>query len=166
MLFFALIAIITLLAKLVLSFAAPTAADWRNAMRLGLAAALIFTGIDHLITPQRYLPMMPSFVPWPAEIVAFTGVCEIAGAVGLFIPRLRTLAGIMLAVYFVCVFPANIRNAIEGLSVDGLPGAGWYYWARLAFQPLVIWWTLYASAVIGWPFRGRAHETSSRPALS
>jgi uncharacterized membrane protein len=42
----------------------------------------------------------------------------------------------MLAIYFVCVFPANIKNAIEGLSVQGLPGANWYYWMRLLFQPL------------------------------
>jgi uncharacterized membrane protein len=47
------------------------------------------------------------------------------------------------------VFPANIKNAVEGVVVEGLPTASWYYWVRLLFQPLAIWWTLRASEVIG-----------------
>ncbi len=121
-------------------------------MRWSLAAALLFFGTDHLVNPGRYLPMMPDFVPFPYEVVLFTGLCEIAGAVGLLVPRLRRLAGILLAVYFVCVFPANIKNAIEGLDVEGLPAAAWYYWVRLLFQPLAIWWALRAAEVIG-PWR-------------
>jgi uncharacterized membrane protein len=127
-------------------------------MRWGLSLALVSTGIYHLLTPGRYLPMMPSFVPFHTEVVFLTGLCEVAGAVGLLLPRLRYLAGTMLAIYFVCVFPANIKNAIEGLSVQGLPGANWYYWVRLLFQPLVIWWTLYSSAAIDWPLRQRATQ--------
>ena len=76
--------------------------------------------------------------------------------------ELRYLAGILLAIYFVCVFPANIKNAIEGLSVEGLPAANWYYWARLLFQPLVIWWTLYSSAAIDWPLRQRTTQDAPR----
>jgi uncharacterized membrane protein len=155
MLFFALIGSITLVAGLASRVGVPGLNDWRACMRWGLALALIFTGIDHLVNPARYLPMMPASVPLHPEIVAFTGVCELAGAVGLMIPRLRRLAGILLVIYFVCVFPANIKNAVEGLSVEGLPSANWYYWVRLAFQPLVIWWTLYAAGVIDLPFRRR-----------
>ena len=156
MLFFALVSIITVLARLSSRLGASGLADWRACMRWGLSLGLVFAGIDHLLTPERYLPMMPSFVPFPAEVVFFTGLCELAGAVGLVVPRLRHLAGIMLAIYFVCVFPANIKNAIEGLSVAGLPTANWYYWLRLLFQPLVIWWTLYSSAAIDWPLvKGR-----------
>jgi uncharacterized membrane protein len=156
MLFFALIASITLLAGLADRFGVSGLRDWRARMRWGLSLSLIFTGIDHIANPGRYLPMMPAFVPLHAEIILFTGICELAGAVGLLIPRLRRLTGIMLAIYFFCVFPANIKNAIEGLSVEGLPSANWYYWVRLAFQPLVIWWTLYAADIVDWPFRRRA----------
>jgi uncharacterized membrane protein len=162
MLFFALIVLATLLARVASHLGVPGLADWRAAMRLGLALALIFTGIDHLVTPERYLPMMPGFVPFPAQVVLFTGLCEIAGAIGLMHPRLRRLAGVMLAIYFVCVFPANIKNAIEGLAVGGLPSAGWYYWVRLLFQPLVIWWALYASAIIDWPFRRKRTPVTAR----
>jgi uncharacterized membrane protein len=89
--------------------------------------------------------MMPRFVPYPRAVVLFTGLCEIAGGIGLLIPGMRLLAGFMLAVYFVCVFPANIKNAVEGLAVEGLPRNRWYYWLRLPFQPVAIGWALYCS---------------------
>jgi uncharacterized membrane protein len=155
MLFFALIAAVTVLTALLSRLGVPGLGDWRARMRWGLSLALVFTGLDHLLNPGRYLPMMPAFVPFPAEVVLFTGVCELAGAIGLAVPRFRRMAGIMLAIYFVCVFPANIKNAVEGLTVQGLPSPGWYYWVRLLFQPLVIWWALYASGMTDWPFRRR-----------
>ncbi len=151
MLFFALILVVTLLAALASRLGVPGLTDWRACMRWGLALALVFTGVDHLVTPQRYLAMMPDFVPFHPQIVLFTGVCEILGAIGMLIPRLRHLAGVMLAIYFVCVFPANINNAIAGLAVQGLPTGRWYYWVRLLFQPAVIWWALYSTSVIAWP---------------
>ena len=80
---------------------------------------------------------------------------EIAGGIGLLLPELRRLAGAMLALYFVAVFPANLHNALNGLAVEGLPQAQWYYWVRLAFQPCAVWWALYCAQLIGWPFAGR-----------
>jgi len=59
----------------------------------------------------------------------------------------------MLAVYFVAVFPANIHNALNGLAVEGLPQAGWYYWLRLPFQPLAIWWALFSAQLVRWPLK-------------
>lgn len=48
-------------------------------------------------------------MPSPAFLVAFTGVAELAGAVGLLAPwpLLRELTGIALVVFLVLVFPAN-----------------------------------------------------------
>lgn len=91
-------------------FAAGSGIDVSTAMRWGMAAGLLFFGADHWLKPGRYLPMMPRFVPYPRAVVLFTGLCEIAGGIGLLIPGLRLLAGFMLAVYFVCVFPANIKT--------------------------------------------------------
>jgi uncharacterized membrane protein len=130
-------------------------------MRIALVAALLFFGTDHLLTPERYLPMVQGMVPWPQFIVVFTGVCELAGAVGLLVPRLRRLAGIMLAIYFIAVFPANIRNAIQGLSVAGLPEAQWYYWIRLVFQPVAVWWALFSAGVTPWPLSKRRPQPSA-----
>jgi uncharacterized membrane protein len=126
-----------------------------------MALALVLVGADHWVSPQRYLAMMPAWIPLHLELVLFTGAAEIAGALGLLVPKLRRLAGFMLALYFVAVFPANVHNALNGLAVEGLPQAGWYYWARLPFQPLAIWWALYASGLIRWPFAGRRELQAS-----
>lgn len=128
-------------------------------MRQGMAAALIFFGVDHLVTPGRYLPMLPDLLPFPENIVLITGLCELAGAIGLLAPRTRRLAGLMLAIYFVCVFPANIKNALEGTVVDGLPTLSWYYWIRLLFQPFAVWWALYASGVAEFPLIAARRRT-------
>jgi uncharacterized membrane protein len=139
----------------VLTFAAlplPGVKDWPARMRLAMALALFFVGADHWVNPQRYLAMMPPWIPLHLELVLFTGAAEIAGGLGLLIPRFRKSAGLLLAIYFVAVFPANIHNAVHGLSVEGLPQAAWYYWLRLPFQPLAIWWALFSAQLITWPF--------------
>jgi uncharacterized membrane protein len=95
-------------------------------------------------------------VPWPAQIIRFTGLCELLGAAGLLIPRLRKFAGLMLALYALCVFPANIKQAFW---MGGAHPSAWrwlYHGPRMVAQPLIIWWSLWASGVTDWPFRKRA----------
>ena len=52
-----------------------------------------------------------------------TGLCGIAGTIALLTGRFRYLAGVMLALYAVCVFPANIKHATDG--VVGGTRLGW-----------------------------------------
>ena len=63
------------------------------AMRLILAAFYLSAGILHLTAPSGFVRIVPAFVPWPEVVVLFTGVCEIAGAVGLMFLGLRRAAG-------------------------------------------------------------------------
>lgn len=151
MMFFFLILGIAGVGALLARLGVPGLATWPDRIRIGLAAGLMMAGVDHLLTPERYMAMIESFLPYAKEIVFITGVCEVAGALGVLWGETRRLAGICLAVYFVCVFPANINNAINGLQVDGLPQAAWYYWVRLLFQPLIIWFALLAGGVIRRP---------------
>jgi uncharacterized membrane protein len=155
MLFFALLLVLALLAI-------PLSKTWPARMRLAMALALLFAGSDHWINPQRYLPMMPPWIPLHLELVLFTGAAEIAGGIGLLWAKTRRLAGWMLAVYFVAVFPANIHNALNGLAVDGLPQASWYYWLRLPFQPLALWWALFSAQLIRWPFAERTYRRQAQ----
>lgn len=109
----------------------------------------------HLRSPGGFLPIVPLWVPFPREVVLTTGVCEIAGAVALLVPRLRWWAGVMLAAYAVCVYPANIRHAIDHVAVGGVVLGPWYHVPRLLFQPVIVWWALFAGRVIDWPFGRR-----------
>jgi uncharacterized membrane protein len=113
-------------------------------------------GVLHLRAPQPFLAIVPDWVPQPRAVVMLTGLCEIAGALGLLIPRLRHFAGAMLALYALCVFPANIKHAVYDVQVPGLPTGLAYHIPRLALQPVLIWWALYCSGVIDWPLRRRA----------
>lgn len=134
-------------------------------MRAGMAVVLLFTGTDHLVNTWRYLPMMPDAVPWPREIVLFTGLCEMLGGMGLLWHRTRRLAGMMLAIFFVCVLPANIKAAWQGIQILGLEAPSWVYWARIPLQAVVVWWALYAARVVSWP-GGAAATAPSRPTVS
>lgn len=147
---FFLLLVILMLAAMVASWLGIAGlADWPARMRLAMSLSLIAVGVDHLLTPGRYEPMVPDLMTYTFEIVIFTGLCEIAGALGLLTQRWRKLAAIALAIYFVAVFPANLKVAMEGTTVVGMPKSPWYYWTRLLFQPLFIWWALYAGGVIG-----------------
>jgi uncharacterized membrane protein len=121
-----------------------------------LALIYAYVGFRHLNAPEFFLPIVPEWVPEPRLVVLATGACEIAGAVALMTGRLRYMAGVMLALYAVCVYPANIKHALDSVAIGGTK-LGWgYHGPRLAFQPVFVWWALFAGAVIDWPF-GRRH---------
>ena len=121
-------------------------------MRLFMAAFYLAAGMLHIVAPAGFVLIVPDAAPWPETTVIATGLCEIAGAAGLMTQRLRRDAGIALAVYAVCVFPANIKHALFMVPVAGLPVSWWYHGPRLALQPLLVWWALYCAEVTDWPF--------------
>jgi uncharacterized membrane protein len=87
--------------------------------------------------------------------VLATGVWELVGAALLALPNSRAnwWGGVAMASYAVAVFPANIKHAIDGVALGG-EVFGWGYHApRLAFQPVFVWWALWAGKVINWPWR-------------
>jgi uncharacterized membrane protein len=124
-------------------------------MRWVLAAFYMLAGTLHLAVPDKFLLIIPDWVPLPDATVVLTGLCEIAGSIALLFRRTAPLAGAMLALYAVCVFPANITHAVTGIHVPGLPDSWWYHAPRLAFQPVFVWWALFCVGLIDWPTRGR-----------
>lgn len=137
----------------------PTVA--RPVVRALLAAAFLVAGILHLRFPGPLLTITPSWVAYAPQVIALTGLAEIAGAAGLMMPRVRRAAGVGLALYSVCVFPANIQHAIVDLGL-AQPVLGWaYHGPRLLFQPVIVWACLWAATVIDWPFHGRQPAPST-----
>ena len=125
----------------------------RNVMRWAMAVFYVVAGIGHVLHPDPFLAIVPSWVPFPREVILLTGLCEIAGAIALFTTRLRAIAGIMLALYALCVWPANIKHALDHIVLPPIPDTWWYHGPRLAFQPVLIWWALFSAGVIDWPWR-------------
>jgi uncharacterized membrane protein len=137
------------------------AARTRTVLRWLMIAIYAAAGAGHLAAPDAFLPIVPDWVPFPREVILVTGLCELAGAAALATPRLRRLAGIMLALYALCVWPANIKQAFWHIAVPPIPDTWWYHAPRLAFQPVLIWWALFCSGAIDWPWR-RASPVNRR----
>ena len=130
--------------------------------RYALAAVYAPFGLLHMRAAAAFLPIMPPGIPYPRTVVVLTGVCELAGAVGLLVPRTRRAAGVALALYAVCVFPANLYHALAHRHVPPLPDSWWYHGPRLLFQPVFVWWALFAGGVTDWPWRRAPAATGVR----
>ncbi|MET0443855.1 MAG: hypothetical protein ABW151_04705 [Pseudorhodoplanes sp.] len=124
-------------------------------MRWVLAAFFAAAGIAHLRIPETLLLITPGWVPFAREVIIATGVFEIAASIALLSrTRLRWWAGVALALYALCVWPANVKHAMDGVEMPLIGNSWWYHAPRLALQPVIIWACLFCAGVTDWPWRG------------
>ena len=110
------------------------------------AFLFIAAGMYHFAEPHGFANMLPEWVPFRVPLVHLTGILEFLLAALLLLPAERRLTGTVTAWYLVLIFPANLYAAWKGIPAPGMeetPQAG--LWVRLLFQPLLIWWVLWAS---------------------
>lgn len=131
--------------------------------RVGLSLFFIFTAVGHFISTEEMARMLPPFVPYRVGLVYLTGVLELLGAIGVWIPRLTRLTGILLIVMLIGILPANVYSAINRVDFGGHGVGPAYLLVRVPFQLFVIWWTYFATEQ-DW-FRRRA-ETKGSPEAS
>ena len=100
----------------------PRLASPVTSLRWALAMMFLFTASAHF-GPQRadLVHMVPSMFRDPELLVTLTGIAEILGAIGLVIPRIAPVAASGLALLLVAMFPANIKAALEDLTIGGRP---------------------------------------------
>lgn len=109
--------------------------------RIAFSFGFIVVGIMHLVQPEGLTYMIDGILPYPRFWVYLTGVLEIVLALLLHVKKLQKVAGWLIIIYLIAVFPANINVAIQNLPPPGgLPPQRWYVWSRLLFQPLYIGW--------------------------
>jgi uncharacterized membrane protein len=112
--------------------------------RLGLAAFFTLAGAMHFLRPRFYEAIVPpSLQAQKKEVVAVSGVAEIAGAAMLLHPASRRLGRWWLLSLLAAVFPANVHMAVKpeqirGLDLRKIPR--WALWMRLPLQPLAMLW--------------------------
>jgi uncharacterized membrane protein len=127
----------------------------RAVMRWMLAALYAAAGIAHLLAPDQFLAITPSWVPLAPQVIFLTGVFELAASAALLTRPLRPWAGITMALYALCVWPANFKHALEGIDLPYISSSWLYHGPRLALQPVIMWWALYCAGVTDWPWRRR-----------
>jgi uncharacterized membrane protein len=110
-------------------------------MRLGrilMGAMYVTAGLAHFAFPRLYQGIMPDYMPAHRALVVLSGVAEIAGGIGVLIPRTRRVAAWGLVILLVAVFPANIWMVQHPERFSGMPL--WALWMRLPLQLLFIAW--------------------------
>jgi uncharacterized membrane protein len=113
-----------------------------------LGLGYIAAAILHFARPQAMIRITPDWVPHAELVVALSGIAEAVGALALLQPwsrRLRRAAGIALALYALCVFPANINHMLIDMA-RAEPELGLaYHGPRMLLQPVLIWLALWVS---------------------
>lgn len=118
----------------------------KRALLFVMSAFYVLAGVNHFRDPGFYLPMMPGYLPWHAELVALSGAAEIGLGLALLVPRWRRLAAFGVMALLVAVFPANLHVALRDVPIGGrTEGLGIWNWVRLPLQiPLLAWAWWYA----------------------
>jgi len=128
----------------------------RTVARWVLGIVLCVAGVGHL-TDQRveFQAQVPSWFPIDADVVVVvSGVVEVLLGLALIVAGSRifpegTVAkvGLVVAAFFIVIFPGNIAQFIDGRSAFGLDTDAERF-IRLWFQPLLVLWALWSTG--GW----------------
>ena len=111
---------------------------------LTVALAILFTGMGVTHFVPSVARGMAAIIPPRLKgtgllsgksLVRFTGVCEIAGGIGLLVPATHVAAAVALIVFLVAVFPAN---AYASQHPERFGRAAIPFWPRLAAQVALI----------------------------
>jgi uncharacterized membrane protein len=117
--------------------------SWREAGLFAVAIMFLFTGATHFTGMKHdYAAMLPSPLSENLGVIYLTGALQIAGAIGLLIPRTRRLAGVCLVLLLVAMFPGNVYAAVNDVEFRG--EAPTPLWLRTPIQLLfvgMVWWT-------------------------
>ncbi|MBP6844262.1 MAG: DoxX family protein [Kofleriaceae bacterium] len=112
----------------------------KAALRWLLTALMVAAGANHFVSPDPYVAMMPAALPAHLALVYVSGVAEIAGGLGLILPRTRRAAAWGLVLLLLAVFPANVNMAVNHLPLGERALPTWALWGRLPLQALLIAW--------------------------
>ncbi|MBT0566520.1 DoxX family membrane protein [Williamsia sp. CHRR-6] len=119
----------------------------RTIARVALGSFMTFAGISHLtFAREEFSAQVPDFVPLPTDVtVLASGGVEIAlGTSLIFLKNRRAIVGLLLAAFFVAIFPGNIAQWVHHRDAFGLTSDRARF-IRLFFQPVLIAWALWSS---------------------
>ncbi len=96
-------------------------------------------GIGHFTSAGHafFVGIVPPYLTNASLLVYVSGAFELAGVVGLLIPRLRRYAGYGLMALVVAVSPANVHMWLHPELFPDFPR--WVFAARLMFQLVLLW---------------------------
>ena len=106
-----------------------------------MSVFLFFAGSIHLISPENFLPAIPSFIPLPEIIIYLTGILEIFIAFFLLRNKTQDFSARFLALYLLLLIPIHIYMAYYGVEIFGIDNK-LLLWLRTGFQFVLYFWAL------------------------
>ena len=126
----------------------------KKLLQLVLGIFLTSAGFSHLgSNRQAFQAQVPTWLPLdPDFVVIASGVVEIILGIALItttfvFTKYRKKVGIIVASFFVLIFPGNINQYVNGIDAFGLD-TDQKRLIRLFFQPPLVIWSLWVSGVI------------------
>ncbi len=125
--------------------------SWLRAIsQVGLGLFLASAGFSHLtVSRLAFQAQVPTWLPLdPDFVVLASGVVEILlGAALLLLWRARAQVGLVVALFFIAIFPGNINQFVNGIDAFGL-NTDMLRGARLLFQPVLVLWALWSTGAM------------------
>ena len=122
-------------------------------LQLLLGTFLTSAGISHLGSNRtEFLAQVPTWLPLNGDfVVVASGIVEISLGISLItttfiLKQYRKQVGIVVAIFFILIFPGNINQYVNKIDAFGLD-TDQKRLIRLFFQPLLVIWALWASGV-------------------
>ena len=104
-------------------------------LKVVLAVFLIFGGVQHFISPNNYIPFVPSFLPFTMVIIYISGLFEILFGLALFFKKLEIIGAWGILILMLLFLPLHIWDVFSETPAIGSHNAALI---RLPVQFLLI----------------------------
>ncbi len=98
----------------------------------------ILIGIEHFKEPQKFVDIVPKYMPFALFLVYLTGVMEIVGGLGIIYPETREITGRLMVLFLIAIYPANFNMWINDIPYNGTRLTTQGHLVRLSVQILLI----------------------------
>ena len=120
-----------------------------------LGLFFVNVGIAHFTDTKWFEPIVPEVLGDPTFWVLITGIMEIGLGLGLVIPMTRRYSAMLMAMFLVAVYWANLNMWINDIPIDNNTFEPIWHVLRLIGQLLMI---VVALWVGNWLPKGGVHE--------
>ena len=129
----------------------------RNTLGLGIGVAFMWVGIDHLIHPSWYEPIVPEVLPSARFWVYISGLFETLLGILLIIPTTRSIAAVGLTGLLVILYWANFNMWYNDIPLNETQYGDIWHVIRLIIQIFLILLIAWIGEII--PFKGKNRLT-------
>ena len=131
----------------------------QNIARIVLGLFMAFAGFGHLaIHREEFQAQVPDWIPFSKDaVVIISGIFELALGLGMvFWSQQKVRIGLLLAIFYILIFPGNIAQYVNKTDAFGLD-TDQARLIRLFFQPVLVLWALWSTGALRY-LRQRKHS--------